>query len=530
MGAVLRLRDRSVSTDPHHMQHPALFRIPRTKGLHTLPALLFLLPFSLAAARPVAAPLGGGGGDERDGEPPILRMHLTSTVNTFFDQATLVFADGTPAFDIQDAPKFVFAHPEAPQIAVRSVDGVDLAIDFFGTYHTAITIPVLLNAAISGTYTVTGEMSGVHPLSCLRIEDLVTGAIVPFGQGMSYSFDMQADDDPTAPRLLLHASTPLAFRVLDITCHGAADASASVDVGAEPVDLSWAMEGYPLQTLSGVSGEVVLSDLAAGDYAVEFAMPGGCGMLLDGFTITEPEVLHVDLVGFSDASCPNSTDGVVEFEMSGGEAPYYQLWSTGATGPVLVAGPGTYAVEVGDARGCSLLLTDVIIGAGEGPVAGIAAETSVVVNSPVSFTSTSAPADGWHWDFGDGITSSEESPVHTYAMPGIHTVTLVATFGDCSDTVTTEVTVEQNVGLVSLEKGSMPRAWATMEHIVLVHDLDGPLHIELLDANGRLHRTYNSTAGAGTVRLPATGLTDGLWFVRVTHAGAQRTLRVPLVR
>jgi hypothetical protein len=512
------------------MQHPALFRIPRTKGLHTLPALLFLLPFSLAAAGPVAATPAGGGDGERDGEPPILRMHLTSTVNTFFDQATLVFADGSPAFDIQDAPKFVFAHPEAPQIAVRSVDGVDLAIDFFGTYHTAITIPVLLNAAISGTYTVTGEMSGVHPLSCLRIEDLVTGAIVPFGQGMSYSFDMQADDDPTAPRLLLHASTPLAFRVLDVTCHGAADASASVDVGAEPVDLGWALEGYPLQTLAGVSGEVVLSDLAPGAYVVEFAMPGGCGTLLDGFTITDPEVLQVNVVGASDASCPNSTDGVVEFAMSGGEAPYYQLWSTGATGPVLVAGPGTYSVELGDARGCSLLLTDVVIGAGEGPVAGIAAETSVVVNTPVSFTSTSAPADGWHWDFGDGATSSAEAPVHTYTLPGTHTVTLVATFGDCSDTVTTEVTVEQNVGLTTLADGVELNAMATAEHILLVHDLDGPLHVELLDANGRLHRAYTSAAGPGTLRLPCEGLADGLWFVRVTHAGVQRTLRVPLVR
>jgi hypothetical protein len=512
------------------MHHHVPFRMPCTKRPHTLLALVLLLSFSLASASPVFAPLGEGGGDERDGEPPVLRMHLSSTVNTFFDQATLVFADGTPAFDIQDAPKFVFAHPQAPQIAVRSVDGVNLAIDFFGTYATSITIPVLLNAAITGTYTVTGEMSGVHPLSCLRIEDLATGAIVPFGHGMSYSFEMQADDDPTAPRLLLHASTPLAVRVLDITCNGAADASARVDVGTEPVDLSWAMEGYALQTLSGVTGEVVLSGLSAGDYIVEFAMPGGCGMLLDGFTVTEPEVLQVDLVGEIPASCPNSTDGVVEFATSGGEAPYYQLWSTGATGPILVAGPGTYAVEVGDARGCSRLLTDVVIGAGEGPVAGIAAESSVLVNTPVSFASTSALADGLSWDFGDGTVSSEEAPVHTYALPGVYAVTLVVTYGECGDTASTEVAVEQNVGLTSLNEGAALNAWATAEHIMLVHDLDGPFHVELLDANGRLHRTFNSTAGEGSVRLPAGGLSDGLWFVRVTHAGAQRTLRVPLVR
>jgi PKD repeat protein len=154
----------------------------------------------------------------------------------------------------------------------------------------------------------------------------------------------------------------------------------------------------------------------------------------------------------------------------------------------------------------------------------------VVVNAPVSFASTSAPADGWSWDFGDGTNSNEEAPVHTYALPGTYTVTLVATYGDCSDNASIEVSVEQNVGLISLEAGTLLNAWATAEHIVLVHDLDGPLLVELLDANGRVHRMSNSAAGAGTVRLPSGGLSDGLWFVRVTHAGAQRTLRVPLVR
>ena len=28
------------------------------------------------------------------------------------------------------------------------------------------------------------------------------------------------------------------------------------------------------------------------------------------------------------------------------------------------------------------------------------------------------------WDFGDGATSTEENPVHTYAAPGIYTVVL----------------------------------------------------------------------------------------------------------
>lgn len=51
------------------------------------------------------------------------------------------------------------------------------------------------------------------------------------------------------------------------------------------------------------------------------------------------------------------------------------------------------------------------------------------------------------WDFGDGATSSDQNPVHVYTNPGFYTVTLVATSGDCSSTLTLVVDVHpvQNV-------------------------------------------------------------------------------------
>lgn len=40
------------------------------------------------------------------------------------------------------------------------------------------------------------------------------------------------------------------------------------------------------------------------------------------------------------------------------------------------------------------------------------------------FTDQSIGADEWHWDFGDGTTSTTKSPVHTYATNGSYTVSL----------------------------------------------------------------------------------------------------------
>jgi len=49
----------------------------------------------------------------------------------------------------------------------------------------------------------------------------------------------------------------------------------------------------------------------------------------------------------------------------------------------------------------------------------------------VQFTSTNQAATSWFWDFGDGNTSTEQNPVHTYAIDGNYTVTLMINSDEC---------------------------------------------------------------------------------------------------
>ena len=46
------------------------------------------------------------------------------------------------------------------------------------------------------------------------------------------------------------------------------------------------------------------------------------------------------------------------------------------------------------------------------------------INYEVRFTNTSIRAAGFHWDFGNGNTSSEENPVEVYTEDGVYEVTL----------------------------------------------------------------------------------------------------------
>lgn len=54
---------------------------------------------------------------------------------------------------------------------------------------------------------------------------------------------------------------------------------------------------------------------------------------------------------------------------------------------------------------------------------------------PMQFTDLSNFASSWSWNFGDGGTSNVQNPQHTYNASGTYTVTLVATYGICSDTI-----------------------------------------------------------------------------------------------
>ena len=55
----------------------------------------------------------------------------------------------------------------------------------------------------------------------------------------------------------------------------------------------------------------------------------------------------------------------------------------------------------------------------------------------VNFTDQSCgPITSWQWNFGDGATSNEQNPSHTYSKAGTHTVSLTVTGPGGSDTET----------------------------------------------------------------------------------------------
>lgn len=86
-------------------------------------------------------------------------------------------------------------------------------------------------------------------------------------------------------------------------------------------------------------------------------------------------------------------------------------WSTGATNQViLVSAAGTYGVTVTDASGC-VSSDNIDVELIEQPIADFSYSRNYFI---VVFQNLSQGGTSYHWDFGDGATSTEEHPVHVF--------------------------------------------------------------------------------------------------------------------
>lgn len=75
------------------------------------------------------------------------------------------------------------------------------------------------------------------------------------------------------------------------------------------------------------------------------------------------------------------------------------------------------------------------------PVAEFVPPTAGCAPYTVNFHNTGR-GTAFHWDFGDGATSTQKNPTHTYSTGGLYTVTLVATMpGGCAEADTQRHTV-----------------------------------------------------------------------------------------
>ncbi len=98
--------------------------------------------------------------------------------------------------------------------------------------------------------------------------------------------------------------------------------------------------------------------------------------------------------------------------------------------------PGNYTVTLTTSSGSCTDVTTMSVTIVVAPVANFSTTTtSVCAPFTVQFTNASTGTSNFSWNFGNGNTSTLNSPSATYSVPGTYTVTLIAIAATCSDTL-----------------------------------------------------------------------------------------------
>lgn len=153
-------------------------------------------------------------------------------------------------------------------------------------------------------------------------------------------------------------------------------------------------------------------------------------------------------------------------------------------------------------------------------------------------------ATSYSWDFGDGASSTERNPRHTYSVPGAHTVSLTVSAPGGN-------AIERKVRLVrvidtasSADDDRRPSVAMSLRPFIAPNPSDGDLtlhfalahagraRVTLCDLSGRTIVSILSEelgAGSHVMRVPAPGIASGTYFCRIESGGVVAVSRPVIV-
>lgn len=142
--------------------------------------------------------------------------------------------------------------------------------------------------------------------------------------------------------------------------------------------------------------------------------------------------------------------------------------------------------------------------------------TSVSSGGTASFSDASTGATSWMWNFGDGTTSTQQNPMHTYTTTnGPHLVTLTVN-GICSfsDSVTVSVGIEQLANDMTLNIAPNPAQGYTT--LSFSQQLPEDLKVELISVDGRVVLERILPTGTTSQTLNVHTLSPALYLMRLS--------------
>ncbi len=216
---------------------------------------------------------------------------------------------------------------------------------------------------------------------------------------------------------------------VDIFCSPYSVSFNNLTVG-EPTSFLWEFGDGSTANTFNVPPHLYTTDDEPTDYTITLSASNDCGTDFQDYTIT---VLPNTVTAFFntditfgcaplEVNFTNYSSGATEYYYSFGDA--VNSGSNDASPTFTFTEPGIYTTQLFADNGCSYDTASVQIEVFETPVLTFTTEENYCFGETVQFINTSFDSDYFTWDFGDGNSSTETSPAHTYEAPGFYNVTL----------------------------------------------------------------------------------------------------------
>ncbi len=227
-----------------------------------------------------------------------------------------------------------------------------------------------------------------------------------------------------------------------------------------------------------------------GTYTVILSATNACGTSTSQEMITI-NTLTAPMAGFSASTTTGCAPMAVQFNDSSSANTSSWNWtfeggtpatSTAQNPSVTFAAPGTYTVtlEATNAAGSSSISEMDYIVVADVPASDF---TSTIMDSSVQFNNASNNATNYSWTFGDGNTSTEANPNHTYATDGEYTVVLSA-INSCGTVTSTQQIIITSAPIANFGAN--------------VTSGCSPLSIDFINYSSTNTNTWNWTFNGGT--------------------------------
>jgi PKD repeat protein len=197
--------------------------------------------------------------------------------------------------------------------------------------------------------------------------------------------------------------------------------------------------------------------------------------------------------------------------------------------------PGNYPVElvVTNASGADSITRTIVVTEVD---AGFHGPNILFLNIGHAFTDTSTGSPvNWDWNFGDGNSSSDQNPTHSYADTGAFTIVLIATnAAGCIDTAEHTVAVVSIINIPSIDNYKPINIYPNPSdgHITLTYPRQtksGKTNITVYNTLGKVVFSQSNQSISSTVfPLDLSDIPPGIYLLRIYDNNLQTTVKLTI--